>query len=517
MAVNLPNEIWVEIFKHVDNRALLRFSRVCKRWNQLIFKYLAHRFQLTLDPSKRMFPLPASIGLVPGRNYTHLHLKSTKLYVQMMQIIEQLAPHLESLKLSLDSLDLAALVKILTLCTRLNELHIKGFTFKHDFDLDEMLHSSRKSKPAVSSLDLEYKKLGDFGRELRPCILDVTKGDISSASSSLVPVNITSLGLDITNSDIFEKVFLNSIRNVTKLDIAIRQPTLNVVQRLAPQLKLLKMEVHESKAIGNVLQLRLPVLDVLLLKLHSTYKNNEFKDFLLGCQTLGTALLSLPMVDYQDVFPTVAHGLPRVEKLQILSETVTSLGDLQAMERLKVLSLKGGYIIAKSCYQIGAVPTVEKFECHDVMLSDQLSNVLKRFPNLHSLSLTMRELIYELNHFASYVPRLREFTITIDRVNGDAIDLMSKLKRLEKIVINAKIFAKSNFHFLRKVIVLPKLKRLVINTDWELPVDVTSKIAAVNRSCALVLNGRWVRPAAVNVRRSIGGGAKRVKLDAASV
>ncbi|KXJ76326.1 hypothetical protein RP20_CCG009874 [Aedes albopictus] len=505
------HKLWVEIFGHMETRGLLELSRVCKHWNRLIFKYWSHRFLLHLDPCYRKFPQQGVVGLVPGREYKHLHLRSPKLYDQMMRIIEQLAPNLESLKLSLESLDLAVLVKILALCPRMNELHIKGFHFKHSFDLEEMLHRARKTTPAVSSLDLEYSKLGSFGRELSPCILNVTESEIQIASSH-VPA-ITSLGLDITNLEAFERAFQNNTLNVTKLDIAIHQPaTLSLVERMAPQLKILKMEAHEDTT-NTVLNLRFAALQVLLLQLHNGYDNNGFIEFLLGCQTLKTALLSLPMIDHQDVFPTVAIGLPLVEKLQISSETVTTLEDLHTMQRLKELSMKGGYIIARSECHMDKVPTVEKFECHDLMLSDKLSNILKRFPNLHSLSLGMRELHYEMKKFSSSVPGLKEFTITIDRVNSDVIDLMQTMNRLESIVINAGVFAKSNFPFLRKVIVLPKLKSLAVNTNWELPESVTSKIAAANRSCALLLNGKRVEPAGSVRRRS---GAKRSRPDVES-
>lgn len=503
-AMSLPNELWIEIFRKLDNRTLLNLALVSQHWHELIFTHLIRRFQLNLDPGKLKFPIIAS-SMIPGRNYKHLRLKLSEIEGAPMKIFQQLVPNLESLTLNLKSLELSVLIQMLGLCPRIKELHLYGFQFKHDYDIEEFIYSSLKIRPAIGSLELEYKKLGVFEREFQPCILNGSESEMLTASK-FVPA-IASLGLNVNNLDIVERIFQGCISNVTKLDMVVHQPGVSLLERMAPQLKILKLEVYEG-AIEYVLNLRFPALDTLALKLHaSSYKDSVFCDFLLGSQSLKTAFLVLRKCEFKDVFPAITKSLPLVEKLQIVSDTVTSLEGLERMTNLKKLSIRKSSILANYYNQTAIQPMVQSFECHDIHIKDQLRNVLRRFPNLRYLSLSMRDFYDVMTRFGDAVPLLKEFTISVYRFLIEIIGLMEELTSLEKIVINAAVFAKSNFYHLRRVIILPSLRSLEVNTKWALPEDLTRKVAAVNRSCALILNGDIVAPDGV-VRRSA---VKRVK------
>uniref|UniRef100_A0A1Q3EZ61 F-box domain-containing protein n=1 Tax=Culex tarsalis TaxID=7177 RepID=A0A1Q3EZ61_CULTA len=74
---DLPNEILWQIFRQLKHPDLLRMSLVCRRWNQVIFHFLNHRF--------RFLPKQAE-QLCPDRSFKHLDLSACPLPVPNLNI-----------------------------------------------------------------------------------------------------------------------------------------------------------------------------------------------------------------------------------------------------------------------------------------------------------------------------------------------------------------------------------------------------------------------------------------------
>ncbi|XP_062560877.1 uncharacterized protein LOC134225108 isoform X2 [Armigeres subalbatus] len=508
-ATGVPIQVWLEIFEYIDSYTLLQMTLVCKHFNRLIFNYMTHRFQLKLVSREQKSP-PNGVNLDPERIYKHLHISASTLDSVTLMVIVRHAPNLLSLKLSLVSLNLKVLMYVLKICTRLTELSIEGRNFKRSFDFDQLLWLGKgKAALGVSSLDLEYKKLIRFDKELEPC--NVIVAEIGEFKATCFFPTVLSMGLDIkTDLEKFECDFLSCFPNITRLEIVARVEEQRIVERLAPNLKVLKMEVQDKAAAG-VYQVRLPTLEVLALKIRSSYQKAVLQNFLLGCASLKTALFVFSMSDDFGVFPMVAQSLPLVEKLQITDDSVITLDELHQMSHLKVLSIKGASIVGDSYAELS--PSLEKLEFHDVMFTRDMSDVFYRFPNLRKIAVTKYE-----RHFSTYqhfdkkfykrARSLKEFKITLYRAGSDIVNFLQTLTQLEMLSIDARIFAKSNFGYLKKLMCMPLLKCLDVRTESELPRELVGRVAASNPACRFVLNGTQVEPVWSSYES-----AKRLKLD----
>lgn len=479
----LPNEVWLEIFKKVDTPQLRDLSLVCKHWNCLVFEHMSHRFVLNFDLDQRKYPR-RGIGMVPERNYKNLCLKSFKLDspAYLLDTVKQLAVHLVSIKLELVSLECQTLVQLLPLCTKLTELHIKA---KY-FECDDSLHQPGPYLRAVTCLSF----------------------DVENYVSTF---NLFS----------FEMVFLRMFPNVQRLKMVVYRPLdLGLLVWMAPRLQVLKATVY-CDAINNFLGVRLPVLKHLDLTLlqpeqqwrkRRTFQARAFGEFLRGCGMLMTALLSFRCEYDQQLLTTIFTNLPWVQKLQLSGGLATerfSLNGMERMKNLKDLSLHC-LLLFQEEQRIVPMPTVEKFSLCSFIRPNRFSDVLKRFPNLKTLSFRMHG--DELQSISEAVPLLEDLSVDIGRITPDMINHMQQLVGLKKLTIDAHMIARANFRLLRGVIALPELKCLNINTRSMIPANIASAVAGNNHACKLVLNGELVAPA-VRTRRS---GVKRKQPVAAS-
>ncbi|XP_021711827.1 uncharacterized protein LOC110680300 [Aedes aegypti] len=498
-AINLPNELWIEIFKNVDSPDLLQLSMVCKHWNRLIFMFLARRFQLNLDLSVETYP-KKGIRLVPDRVYKRLHLTLTQLdsSFKSMRIIQKLAPNLESLKLSLEYLDIQVLMQVLKSCTCLRELYIKGLQQVFDvFGLVDLLNMAVHLVSGETTLDTDHK-LNIIAKSYEPCLLGAGVKGLKDAWP-IFPA-ITTLGLDASVMDKFEKKFFLCFPNVTELEIVATSHDLGMIEGMANRLKVLKVKVFQE-AVTNFFALRLPTLEVLVLKLSARVENDVLQQFLLGCKALKTAMFSFHASG--DVFPALVEGLPLVERLQISGQTCTTLLGLEKLTHLKELALRGCCVRSTSFYFV-LEPTysVNKLECIGVTFDSGVSDLMYRCQFITSLTLSVRSVhIYGMSHYAECLQLVEEFTLLIDRVYPVIIKQMKEMFNLVKLVIKAKAFSKTNFKLLEKVIVQPRMKTLLVEvTELSVPMYIARKVASANRACMLILNGERVEPNDVPVR-----------------
>ncbi|XP_062555715.1 uncharacterized protein LOC134220630 [Armigeres subalbatus] len=505
----LPNELLLGIFDYVDTHSLLQLSLVCKRFDQLIFRYMSHRFQLTLG-DKEQLP-KRGIRMVPDRIYKNLHLKSLELssYSKIMKIFEKLAPNVESLKLTLQAIDLSDLLQMLKLCPRLKQLCIKGIHLNWDpSDLMEIMKLATRTVHANTSLDMRHR-LNVFDQNALPCTMHFTRLDEDDPIKENGPTfpGIKSLGLSIQDQHNVRLYLLPHFPNVTELEIVARETGVCLLRKMAPHLKVLKVKVFQE-SIDAFLTVQLPALDVLVLKLNARCDNNNLKHFLLGCQTLKTAMLSF--CHYDDMFPAVAEGLPGVQKLQISGDISTALSGLEKMTHLKELALKNCCVQYRSIYFMEGIKSVEKLECIGVYFELPVAEILYNFWHLQKLLLTVRN-IHDTTFLGESIPNVKELSLFMDRAHPSIINQLKTLFSLEKLVITANTFAKTNLELLRNVITLSSLRRLeVLVCKGKVPKDSADKIASANRSCTFVLNGEVVEPKRV-VRRLAAVGKKQKK------
>ncbi|EAT48194.1 AAEL000739-PB [Aedes aegypti] len=418
----LPNEVWLEIFEKVDTPQLRDLSLVCKHWNSLIFKHMTHRFMLNFDLDQRKYPRRA-IGMVPERTYKNLCLNSFKLDspVYLLDTVKQLAVNLVSLKLDLVSLECQTLVQLLPLCTRMTELRIKA---KY-FECDDTLYQPRPFLSTVKSLSFDVENY-------------VSTFSLFS----------------------FEMSFLRMLPNVQKLQLVIYRPLdLGLLVWMAPRLETLKATVY-CNAINNFLGVRLPVLKTLDLTLlqpeqqwrkRRTFHARSFGEFLRGCIMLKTALLSFRCEYDQQLLTTIFTSLPWVEKLQLSGGLATerfSLNGMERMKKLKDLSLHC-LLLFQEEQRIVPMPTVEKFSLCSFIRPNRFSDVLKRFPNLRTLSFRMHG--DELQSINEAVPLLEDLSVDIGRITPDMINHLQQLDGLKKLTIDAHMIARVSmtFHILR--------------------------------------------------------------------
>ncbi|KXJ67848.1 hypothetical protein RP20_CCG008775 [Aedes albopictus] len=309
--------------------------------------------------------------------------------------------------------------------------------------------------------------------------------------------------------------------NVQKLKMVVYRPLdLGLLVWMAPRLQSLKATVY-CDAINNFLGVRLPVLKHLDLTLlqpeqqwrkRRTFQAKSFGEFLLGCGMLKTALLSFRCEYDQHLLTTIFTNLPWVEKLQLSGGLATERFSLNGMERMKVLKDLSLHclLLFQEERRIVPMPTVEKFSVCSFIRPNRFSDVLKRFPNLKTLSFRMHG--DELQSIHETVPLLEELSVDIGRVTPEMVNHMQQLVGLRKLTIDAHMIARTNFRLLRGVIALPELKCLTINTRSAIPPNIASSVAGCNSACKLVLNGETVTPA-LRTRRS---GVKRKQPVAAS-
>ncbi|XP_019565496.2 uncharacterized protein LOC109433514 [Aedes albopictus] len=489
-AINLPNEIWIEIFKNVDNPNLLKLCLVCKHWNGLIFKYLVHRFQLSLDAVKMEQLSKKGIRMAADRSYRHLQLTLPMLNCspKPMKILRRVAPNLEALRLNLETLDIKVLLRLLQLCPRVQELTIKGVNLILDvFALIDLLNEAVLIVNGVTSLDVDHP-LKVIGKTFEPCVVENSVPEVLN-EGTIFPA-IRSLGLDLTDLDQYQRTFLHCFPNVTELEIVASQADLGVIGAMANRLKVLKVKLLQD-AVSTFLTLRLPALEVLALKVNGDIEKRALMHFLLGSKLLKTAIFTFHRTD--DVFPVLAASLPMVERLQISGQTSTALIGLEKMIHLKELALKGCCLRPTFIYfALPVTYSVKKLECIGVMTEDRVGELLYRCQFIRSLTLSVRN-VHDMSHYAECMQCLEDFTLLIDRVYPTIINQMHEMLSLERLVIKAKLFSKTNFKLLHKVMALPTMKSLTVTvTEGLIPRYVARKVASANRACSLVLNGERI-------------------------
>lgn len=484
MSSTLPNEIWIAIFKNFDIPSLLQVSLVCKHWNNLVFTHLANGIKLHLDLDQRKYPLSDS-GMVPERYYKHLCLQTFKLDTPgyLFEIIKQLAVNLNTLELHIVSLECQDLVQLLSLCTRMTKLCIKAKYFECD---DTMLI-------------------------LRPVMLSTVQSLSFDVENYVSTFNLHS----------FEKSFLRIMPNVEELKTLLYRPLdLSIALWFSSRLKVLKATVS-CEAINDFLRLRLPVLEVLDINLlqpehqwrkRRTFRARAFQDFLLGCKSLKTALLSFRCEYDQQLLTVIFNSLPHVEVLQLSGGLATERFTLNGMERmthLKELSLHCVLLFQEES-SVVMMPTVETFSMCTFIRPNKFGDILKRFPKLKKLAFRMHG--DELQSVAEIVPLLEELSVDISRVTPEMITHIQQLVTLKKLTIDAHTIARANFRLLRNIISLPSLKCLKVSTGSSIPPNIASSVAASNQACKFILNGQPVVPS-TRARRS---GVKRKQTAAAS-
>lgn len=286
-------------------------SLVCKHWNHLIFTHLANRIKLSLDLDQRKYP-PRYVGMVPERYYKHLCFRSFKLDspAYLFEIVKQLAVHLDTLELEMVSLECPDLLQLLAHCPRMTKLSIKAKYLECD---DTMRNPSSVMLPAVRSLSF----------------------DVENYVSTF---NLFS----------FESSFLRTVPNVTELKTLMYRPLdLSTTLWMSGRLQVLKATVC-CQAINDFLTLRLPALKKLDLTLlqpehqwrkRRTFQARAFQDFLLGCKSLQTALLSFRCEYDQQLLTAIFTSLPRVEVLQLSGGLATERFSLKGMERMTYLKV----------------------------------------------------------------------------------------------------------------------------------------------------------------------------------
>lgn len=95
------------------------------------------------------------------------------------------------------------------------------------------------------------------------------------------------------------------------------------------------------------------------------------------------------------------------------------------------------------------MPTVEKFSLCSFIRPNRFSDVLKRFPNLRTLSFRMHG--DELQSINEAVPLLEDLSVDIGRITPDMINHLQQLDGLKKLTIDAHMIARVSmtFHILR--------------------------------------------------------------------
>lgn len=86
------------------------------------------------------------------------------------------------------------------------------------------------------------------------------------------------------------------------------------------------------------------------------------------------------------------------------------------------------------------MPTVEKFSVCSFIRPNRFSDVLKRFPNLKTLSFRMHG--DELQSIHETVPLLEELSVDIGRVTPEMVNHMQQLVGLRKLTIDAHMIAR---------------------------------------------------------------------------
>lgn len=465
---HLPTEIWIEIFKNVDTTGLLNSACVCKRWNQLIFTHLSNRIQLNLDLDAKKYP-NLDKAMVPERSYHHLSVKSFKLDCpkHLLNEVKRIAVNLRSLTLELVYLDGAVLAETLEQCKHLKSLSLKA-TY---FECDATLFMNRGTHQALSQLSF----------------------------------NVTNY-ITTFNWFSFTTVLLSTMSKVQELNLTVNRPyDLNLLNHLAPQLK--KLIVTVCCPNEKFLNIKLPELEHLELTLLQQEQLVRLEHFLKRCPVLKTASLFFRYGYGRELLRVISANLPMVEYLQLGGRHVvdTSLSGMERMTRLKHLSLHCSLFFREE-HSIVPMPSVEKLSLCCCIRFQKMSDFLKRFPNLKHLTFQMDG--DELQSISEIVPLLEDISVNTHRIRPEMITQMAQITNLKKLSIDANIIARVNFRALGQILALPAIKYLKVKTRSNIPPNVAALVAAENRACRLILNGKLVAPSTRN-RRS---GVKRKQL-----
>lgn len=487
---DLPIEIMLEIFDYIDIGDLLRLSVVCKRWNGIVFRYKSHRIRRTLG-EKGTF-IMKGIGMAPDRIYKNLHIKSPMLdtYHEVMKIFYKLAPNVETLTLQLDEIHFKDLLQLIKWCPRLKELYITGLHETVDSFFIRKYESPVIIVSGLCSTSLEEENpLNIIKQNRNSCILTFDRYD----TNNLPITGIKSLGLDISDPHTMEKYIAPLFLDLTELEITVRDAEVYLLRKLAPQLKVLKAKVGPDGA-DKFYALRLPELDVLVLRpvTFEYNKKNDLKQFLLGCKALTTAMFLFSRE--HDVFPTLAEGLPFVQKLEIASAMTTALGGLEKMKHLKKLSLVGCCLIGPYYSLPHLKISLKTLECIGAKSVRNMGKVLHSFSQLEQLTLTLN-FTDDMVEIFTPLTNVRELLIYIDQVPEAMVHQLRNLTNLKTLFIKTVFCAKKNLLLMKHVITLPSIRRLEVNgRKLKTSPEVSGKIAAANRYCSFIVNGVVAEP-----------------------
>lgn len=462
----LPNEIWLEIFEKLDSASLLNLTLVCKHWNKLIFSHMADRFVLKFDMDQLKFPQAVS-GMVPDRHYRHLCVRSFRLNSlnYLLDIVGQLAADLDSLKLCLQMLECQILDQLLPLCKRLKNLNIKFTYFEHG----ETIGSQKSVSSRINSLKL----------------------NVQNHASTYKPISL-------------EKALWPYISKARQLDIVVHGPQdLDILRSMASELKVLKATVDYA-TVNMFFKLRLPALTSLDLSVNyqkydsATYcETTEFQQFLGECKDLKSIFLEDCEFD-QACLSMIYSSLPKVDTLQLcgyLSRESLSLNGIEKMKQLKTLGLPLD-VQPEEFYPIVPLYTVEHVSCDDYVGQTLLLEILRRFPNLKSLTFPIN--VYEkglLILILKHAPQLKSLCVfDMKRITQTFIEDASQLVNLEKLTIKAQFIGRDKFRSLWQTIILPALRTLKIKTTSDIPDSISGSVASKNPLCKLILNKQLVKP-----------------------
>ncbi|XP_055630361.1 uncharacterized protein LOC129771075 [Toxorhynchites rutilus septentrionalis] len=475
-ACRLPNEMWIEIFKNFPIAELISLSIVCKQWNRLIFAHFANRIRLNFNIDLKLYPI-AGTELVEERPYKHLTVSSFKIDspIFLMEAIKCLGVSLVSLKLDLTVLDANTFGKLLRHCSSLHELDIKALYF----ECDETL---------TCCWDRLFKM-----RKLRFGITNYVS-----------TISLTS----------YEFLFMRTMPNILELDIVVNTSLdISLIGWIAPKLRRLRATV-DSSVINRFLELRLPRLACLEFNLSQpeqqwikrrTFQISSFRNFLLGLKILSNARFCFRCEYDQILLSTIFANMPSIEYLHLCGGLASERVWLNGIENLKKLKTLGlhSLMLTDEASRVVAAPSVETLSLCSFIRPDNFICILKRFPNLKTLTLRMHST--ELTAVSVFATSLQQLTIDMYRVTPEIISQMEQLVGLRKLCIEANMISRPNFRSLCKIFSLPAMKRLEITTQSKILPNMAGALAASNTSGMLILNGIVVKPI-IKTRKA---GAKR--------
>ncbi|XP_039450387.1 uncharacterized protein LOC120429240 [Culex pipiens pallens] len=437
---DLPNELLWQIFTQLKHRDLLRMSLVCRRWNQVIFHFLNHRFRFRPQQAER---------LCPDRCFKYLDLSACPLPVPSLDV-----KRFDYFFTTLSSVELLSAERITSILMRRKDSHV----------------------------DLLMRVLVNFKN------LDTLVWDVPGKMVSYYKIPKTD-----------QKFMASCMARVRHFALYAKSvKMLAFVEYLSEHLVTLNVTVsHESLFNFCDCYKNFPNLVALQLMVNYTGELNLESALMQFLQKLPKLRKFSFGTNDEDSLQEVTEAETNIDTFEIIGFKDLACPSLYLIKSLR--SFRAEHSVILSFYE-NATPNVQITSLDiDQALVVSVEALIRNFPNLTSLRMSSRvNSSFEIFRLLTTYPDLEVLAIKISDGNDLPIILMlivGILRQLRELRINLALPAEEDAEFPKRIEMVfdavldaPSLQKFYIKSDVQLYGNELI-LPSKNLNCQIYWNG----------------------------